>query len=228
MIHFNRVTTLCHGQTLFQDISFFLPKASYTCVYGEDGAGKSSLLRMIAGELLPNHGTITVNGMELQHLPADRLPYYRRQIGWVESQPTLLDNLSTSANVRMPLEIAGLDRPAIRERTAEILELLGLAMMADVPTQRLTADQRWLVLCARATVHRPAVVLIDEPAVAISDATADKQRELTAHLTENGTTTVVVTDPSNIASATNKTGRLELTQGRAFFYEHTSSTESHQ
>ncbi len=228
MIHFNQVTTLLDGQTLFQDISFFLPKASYTYVYGEDGSGKSTLLRMIAGELPPTQGTVTVNGMELHTLPADRLPYYRRQVGWVESQPALLDNLSTAANVRMPLEIAGLDRRGIRERTAEILELLGLTVLADVPANRLNADQRWLVLCARATVHKPAVLLIDEPAMAISDATADRQRELTEHLTENGTTTVVVTDPNNIPAVAANAGRLELTQGRAFFHEHTSSAESHQ
>jgi ABC-type ATPase involved in cell division len=175
MIHFNQVTTLLDGQTLFQDISFFLPKASYTYVYGEDGSGKSTLLRMIAGELPPTQGTVTVNGMELHTLPADRLPYYRRQVGWVESQPALLDNLSTAANVRMPLEIAGLDRRGIRERTAEILELLGLTVLADVPA-----------------------------------------------------TTVVVTDPNNIPAVAANAGRLELTQGRAFFHEHTSSAESHQ
>ncbi len=228
MIHFNQVTVHNNGQALFQDISFFLPKASYTCMYGEDDSGKSTLLRMIAGEVPPDQGNITVNSMELQSLPADRLPYFRRQVGWVESEPVLLENLSTTANVNIPLEIAGLDKRAKKNRTEAVLEQLGLSLLADVAVRRLTTDQRWLVACARAAVHKPAVLLIDEPQSAISEATATRQQELTEHLTLSGTTTVVVTNPATLRLATVNVGRLELTQGRAFYHEYTGTAESHQ
>ena len=178
MIHFDQVSKQFAEQPLFTSVSFFLPKASYTCVYGEAGSGKTTLLKMIAGEVPPDHGTVTVNDMKLNSLPADRVPFMRRQIGWVESQPLLLENLSSAANVSMPLEIIGFDRRATQERTMAMLEQLGLGVIADVAVQRLSDDQRWLIGCVRAAVHKPAVLLIDDPDAAVGNPALTRQRKL--------------------------------------------------
>ena len=228
MIHFSQVSKHFAKQQVFSDVSFFLPKASYTCVYGDAGSGKTTLLNMMAGVVIPERGTVTVNDIELTTLPADRLPYLRRQIGRVESQPLLLENRSTAANVSMPLEIIGFDRAAIRERTTAVLEQLGLAVIADVQVQRLSADQQWLIACARATVHRPAVVLIDEPEVSVSNATLTRQQELTEQLIVDGVSVVVVTEKIPTPPLPTKVGTLQLTTGKALYHEHTLATGSHQ
>ncbi len=228
MIHFNQVSKQFTEQPVFSDISFFLPKASYTCVYGDAGSGKTTLLNMMAGEVIPEHGTVTVNDIELNTLPADRLPYVRRQIGRVESQPLLLENRSTTANVSIPLEIIGFDRAAIRERTTAVLEQLGLAVIADVPVRRLSTDQQWLIACARAAVHRPAVLLIDEPEVTVSNATLTRQQELMERLIVDGVTVVVVTEQLPTQPLPIKVGTLQLTTGKALYDEHTLATGSHQ
>lgn len=211
------------GEELFTDVSFFLSKASYTYVCGNTNTGKTTLLRMISGELFPDSGTLVVNDMELHNLTADQLPFLRRQIGFIESNPLLLDNRSVADNIRLPLEIAGFDRRAMRERMTGALDEFGLAVIEDVQVSSLTFDQRWLVTCARATIHRPVVLLIDEPAATISKATAERLQEKSEQMATEGTTVLACrTEPPEAADT------LLLEQGMALHNEFTAATGSHQ
>lgn len=217
MIHATQVTRQVGGRELFTDVSFFLPAGSYTYLAGESGSGKTVLLEMIAGIQRPDSGSLVVNDIDMIGMTADRLPYIRRQLGFVESTALLLQNRNVAENVRMPLDIAGFDRRASDERVSQKLDELGLTPIANIAVQRLSDDQRWLVACARATVHRPGLLLIDEPATGISDAATQRQRELVHQLHLEGTT---VLSTGAEYSCDQRTLRLELQQGRSFVDEY--------
>ncbi len=215
MIYANQITRHTGEHELFSDVSFFLPSGSYTYLTGASGTGKTTLLDIIAGYQKPDSGNLVVNDVDMLNVAAEQLPFVRREIGYVESTPSLLENRSTNENVRMPLEIAGFNRRACAERTAATLDALGLSVIAEVPVQRLTTDQRWLVACARAIVHRPKLVLLDEPAD-VGEAAIMRQIELTQDLAGGGATVLCV-QPRAIADPSAHS--IELKQGRAFVNE---------
>ncbi len=218
MIYANQITRQTGERVLFSDLSFFLPAGSYTCVMGASGSGKTVLLEMIAGRQKPDSGSLVVNKIDMLEITAERLPYVRREIGFVESTPTLLENRSAVENIRLPLDIAGFDRRAATERVTETLDELGLTVIGDVPVQRLTNDQRWLVTCARATVHRPAVLLVDEP-IDVSEATLQRQQHATERLLANGAT---VLSAMSAAGGRPPDISIEIKQGRSFINEQLS------
>lgn len=216
MIHANQIAMHIGEQPLFSDVSFFLPAGSYTCLTGVSGSGKTILLDMIAGKRKPDSGSLVVNDVDILTVAADRLPFLRREIGLVESSPTLLENRNVVENVQMPLQIAGFNKRATAERSSQTLEELGLTVIADIPLQRLSSDQRWLVACARAIVHHPKLVLLDQPTDA-SDAVIQRKVELAKRLSEQGTTVLAVEDTPE---AGHSIQTIELKQGRSFFHAH--------
>lgn len=219
MIYANQVSKQIGQQQLLTDVSFFLPAGSYTYLSGVTGSGKTTLLEMIAGSQRPDSGSLVVNEVDMMEVAAERLPFVRRQVGFIASSPSLMENRTAAENVRMRLEIAGFNKQATQERTAATLEQLGLTIIADIAVQKLSADQRWLVSCARAIANKPALVLMDEPP-GVSEAAMQRQTDLTQHLSEQGTTVVCV---GTAPTANEVDRRIELKQGRAFVDEHKSA-----
>ncbi|MEM7257148.1 MAG: ATP-binding cassette domain-containing protein [Pseudomonadota bacterium] len=216
MIHATQITKRTGDYQLFSDVSFFLPAGSYTSLSGASGSGKTMLLDMIAGKRKPDSGSLIVNGVNMLEAAADRLPFLRREIGLVGSSPALLENRSVVDNVRMPLQIAGFNKRATRERAAQTLEELGLTVIADLPLPRLNIDQRWLVACAIAIVHHPKLVLFDQPA-GVGDAVRKRIVDVALRLSGQGTTVLSVADT---AEACHSMSTIELKQGRSFLHEH--------
>ncbi len=160
MIHFNRVHKYHQTQPLLYDFSLFLAKGSYTCI-DTDSTTATAIQRMIMAYEKPDNGDLTVDGISIADIPNARIPYLRRQIGLIESKPLLLENRSIRDNIEMPLRILELSTKAITDRVNETLNQSGLTEVADKPAKHLDEPTRRLVACARATVHRPCIVLAD-------------------------------------------------------------------
>lgn len=190
MIQFSQVSKTLHDVELFKNISLFLPKASYTFIGGCNGSGKTTLLRMIMAYEKPDAGVLVVDDIDIATLPDKRVPFLRRQIGLVETMPLMLENRTVAENIAVPMQIAGFDNKTLKERVTLSLDELGLKTITDVPVQRLDQDQRRLVACARATVHRPQILLVDTPNGQLRDSTAFTQAELLQRMLNNRTTIV--------------------------------------
>lgn len=167
-------------------------------VVGPSGCGKSTLLGVLAGLATPTSGTVTIGSTEITALsePA-RVAFRKGAIGVVYQADNLLPFLSVTENVRLQLALCG-DDDDPEWRTHEVLERLGLGALGDRLPDELSGGQRQRAAVARAIVHRPALILADEPTGALDEANAAAViRLLTdAHRTLGATVVLVTHDPS--------------------------------
>ena len=141
------------------DVSFTAPDGEITGLLGPNGAGKTTLLRMLATLVVPDAGTATVDGLDVTR---DRNAV-RRRIGVLSDARGLYARLSARENVRYYGALHGLSGPALDARVDSLLHTLGIAAIADRPAQGYSQGERMKVAIARALVHDPAAILLDEP-----------------------------------------------------------------
>ena len=131
---------------------------------GESGVGKSTLLNVIAGLETPDTGSVSFNGVNLAGLADGQMTKFRReQMGFVFQAFHVLPYLSVAQNVELPLSLLGTDSAVSRDRVTEMLQAVGLAERGDSMPRELSGGELQRVAIARALVHRPRLVLADEP-----------------------------------------------------------------
>jgi ABC-2 type transport system ATP-binding protein len=170
-----------------RDATFAVPPGSVTALIGPNGAGKTTLLLMLASLLAPDTGTITIAG----HDPVTDPKSVRAAMGWM---PDVLGSWP-SLSVRASLEVTGrmyrMTRTAATARTNELIGLTGLESLADRPSRVLSRGQKQRLSLARALVHSPSVLLLDEPASGLDPAARVALRELVRRLAGEGTAILV-------------------------------------
>jgi putative ABC transport system ATP-binding protein len=162
------------SRDVFADVNLDLRPGDYVAVMGESGVGKSTLLNLAAGLDLPDRGAVVVDGVDLAALDDDaRTMLRRRRMGFVFQAFHVLPYLSVAENVALPLLLAGIARDAIAREVAAMLAAVGLAARAGSRPRELSGGELQRVAIARALVHRPALVLADEPTGNLDPDTAD-------------------------------------------------------
>jgi putative ABC transport system ATP-binding protein len=158
---------------IFERLQLTLAAGEYLAVMGESGVGKSTLLNLLAGLDDPSGGRIWLDGQELGALSDDeRTLLRRRSVGFVFQAFHVLPYLSVSQNVALPLELLGIAERERNARTAEMLGAVGLAAAASRYPRELSGGEVQRVAIARALVHRPRLVLADEPTGNLDPRTA--------------------------------------------------------
>jgi putative ABC transport system ATP-binding protein len=149
---------------IFEGVNLELRQGEYLAVMGESGVGKSTLLNLLAGLDTPDSGRVLLEGIELSTLDDDAATLLRRRaIGFVFQAFHVLPYLSVEQNVALPLDLLGITEPERGRRTQEILLAVGLESLAHRRTRELSGGELQRVAIARALVHRPRLVLADEP-----------------------------------------------------------------
>lgn len=181
-----------------------VPGGTSIAIVGPSGSGKSTLLSMLAGLAMPTRGAVSIGATALTALSEPhRIAYRKRAIGVVYQADNLLPFLTASENVRLQLALCG-DTEHAATRTAGLLNQLGLGDLEERLPDQLSGGQRQRVAIARAIVHRPSVVLADEPTGALDDENAAITIALLVDATRQlGSTLVVVTHDPSVA------GRME-------------------
>ncbi len=167
-------------------------------IMGPSGSGKSTLLGVLAGLAQPTIGTVTIGSTEVTSLSESaRIAFRKQAIGVVYQADNLLPFLTIAENVALQLSLCGDDVDANR-RTDDLLARLGLAALAGRLPDELSGGQRQRAAVARAIVHRPALILADEPTGALDDANAELVIALLtdAHRDLASTVVVVTHDPA--------------------------------
>ncbi len=177
-------------------------------ITGPSGSGKTSLLLLLSGLERPASGRIAIDGAELGGMDADTLADLRRdRIGIVFQSFHLLPSLSALDNVALPLQMAG-QRDAHSRATA-LLQRVGLGARQDHYPSQLSGGEQQRVAIARALVHRPRLLLADEPTGNLDDHTGEAIRDLLFELNrEAGTTLVLVTHDPDFAARCDRVLRL--------------------
>ncbi len=193
-------------------VSFTVDAGSSVAVTGPSGCGKSTLLGVLGGLALPTAGTVRVGGEEISSLPERRRSDFRRRhVGFVYQADNLLPFLTVVENVELQLALDGGSHGT--DRPLDLLGRLGLAEQARRLPDHLSGGQRQRAAVARAVVHRPEVILADEPTGSLDAANAAGVVELLLEVQhEVGATLVVVTHDPVAASRMDR--RIGLRDGR--------------
>jgi len=164
MIRLDKVTKLYEGgREALREISLDINPGELIFLTGHSGAGKSTILKLIALVERPTRGQLLVDGRNIGRLPDKEIPAYRRQIGMVFQDHKLLEDRSAFDNVALPLVIAGLARREIDKRVRAALDQVGLLDKDRQPPRALSAGEQQRVGIARAVVCRPRLLIADEP-----------------------------------------------------------------
>jgi putative ABC transport system ATP-binding protein len=149
---------------IFDGINLELRQGEYLAVMGESGVGKSTLLNLLAGLDQPDSGRVLLEGVDLSALDDDAVTLLRRRaVGFVFQAFHVLPYLSVEQNVGLPLDLLGVREPERGRRTALMLEAVGIAPLAGRFARELSGGEVQRVAIARAMVHRPRLLLADEP-----------------------------------------------------------------
>ena len=158
---------------VLRDITLELSRGEYVAITGESGVGKSTLLNLIAGLDEPDQGSIAIDGTAVNALDdLQRTLLRRSRIGFVFQAFHLLPHLSVAHNVALPLALNGLPSDRSATRVAEMLAAVGLSQAAASFPRELSGGEMQRVAIARALVHRPSLVLADEPTGNLDQETA--------------------------------------------------------
>ena len=149
---------------IFDGLDLELRHGEYLAVMGESGVGKTTLLNLLAGLERPDSGRVLLDGVDLSTLDDDAITLLRRRsVGFVFQAFHVLPYLSVEQNVALPLDLLGVPEPERSRRTAEILAAVGLAPLAKRYARELSGGEVQRIAIARALVHRPRLLLADEP-----------------------------------------------------------------
>ncbi|MGF1546653.1 MAG: ABC transporter ATP-binding protein [Thiotrichales bacterium] len=181
---------------------------------GRSGSGKSTLLNLLGGLEVPDHGEVRLRGVALERLDERaRTLLRRREVGFIYQFFNLIPTLTVAENVALPLELNGVAVGERRERVMAALVAVALAARAGSFPDRLSGGEQQRVAIARALVHRPALVLADEPTGNLDAETGNAVlARLDERVREAGTTLVLVTHSREVARHADRV--LVLAQGR--------------
>lgn len=160
-----------NGRFILSDVSLNIPQGAFVALVGPSGVGKSTLLRILGGLLPPTRGRIFAPG---QTEGANGRPLGDLPVGIVFQRDNLMPWRTVYQNVYLPLELRGVDGRSAAPQINEMLDLVGLADAADVYPAQLSGGMAQRVALARALVHRPALLLLDEPFGALDALTRER------------------------------------------------------
>ena len=179
------------GYDALKNISCTMQTGEVVAVTGHSGAGKSTLLKLIAAIERPTRGSIIINGQNTSSLRPAAIPYLRRNFGLVFQDHKLLFERTVFENVLLPLQITGFERRESAKRVRAALDKVGLLDKEKMLPITLSGGEQQRLCIARAIVHRPAILLADEPTGNLDAAYASDIMELFKSFNQVGVTVII-------------------------------------
>jgi putative ABC transport system ATP-binding protein len=195
MLHVRQLAKRYDTEPVFSQVDLDVPPGEFLALVGESGVGKSTLLNCLAGLDVPSEGHVEVLGTPLTTLgERDQALFRRQHLGFVFQAFHVLPHLSVAQNVALPLMLLGEPPAACTTRVHTLLDAVGLGGLGERLPQQLSGGQLQRVAIARALVHRPALILADEPTGNLDPHTAEQVMQVLSEQTRlHGAACVMVT-----------------------------------
>lgn len=214
MIAFQNVTKTYNAHsTALEDVSFQINPGEFISLAGRSGAGKSTIIKLLVGEEKPSRGRVFFGQYEVNKLKNKELPAFRRHIGIVFQDFRLLPTKTAYENVAFALEVSGRPQREIQELVPQVLDMVGLSDKAGNFPHQLSGGEKQRVAIARAMVHRPEVIIADEPTGNLDPFHTWEIINLLQKINQLGTTLILATHDKEIINALEKRV-LTLDHGR--------------
>ena len=210
----NAVSKSYGERAVLHEATFSVAAGERVALTGPSGSGKTTLLNCLGGVDRPDAGTITLLGRRIDELSSDGLARLRReQVGTVFQFFHLLPTLTAAENIELPLQLNGVPPAERSARIAAALARVGLGARADALPAQLSGGEQQRIAIARALIHRPALILADEPTGNLDSANGENILQLLRELTdETQTALVLVTHSAEAAAICHR--QIHLRDGR--------------
>ena len=209
MIQFEKVSKIYPPNSIaVKDISFQVTQGEFVSLVGKSGAGKSTLLELFLREEFPSEGRVLFQGEDVHQIPDSLLPEFRRKVGAVFQDYKLLQNKTAYENVAYVMEVMGAAEEDIVRDVSEVLEIVGLIEQAHHYPAQLSGGEKQRVAIARALIHRPDVIIADEPTGNLDPYHTRDIIGLLVKINELGTTTILATHNKEVI---NRLGKRVIT-----------------
>jgi len=202
-----------NGVQALTDVSLEIPDRDFVFLVGPSGAGKSTFIKLLIRDELPTSGRVFVNGQDVARLRRSEVSHLRRKVSVIFQDYKLLPNKTVFENVAFALEVAGHDRRSIERLVPPTLELVGLRDHADRFPYQLSGGEQQRVAIARAIVHKPSILIADEPTGNLDPATAFETIRLLVKINALGTTMLIATHNRELVDIMRRRV-IELEKGR--------------
>src|SRR3989344_933462 len=213
MIAFQNVYKQYGQMVVLEDINLRINPGEFVSLVGRSGAGKSTLIKLLIGEEKPTRGRVFFGQYEVNKLRDKELPTLRRHIGIVFQDFRLLPNKTAYENVAFALEVAGRLQGEIKELVPQVLDMVGLGDKSRHFPHELSGGEKQRVAIARAMVHRPEVIIADEPTGNLDPIHTWEIIALLQKINQLGTTLILATHDKDVVNSLDKRV-VTLDQGR--------------
>jgi cell division transport system ATP-binding protein len=204
MIAFQNVSKVYGSMTALEDVSFRINPGEFVSIVGRSGAGKSTMIKLLIGEEKPTKGRVFFGQYEVNRLRDKDLPALRRHIGIVFQDFRLLPMKNAYENVAFALEVAGRPQSEIDELVPQVMDMVGLSDKLNNFPHELSGGEKQRVAIARAMVHRPEVIIADEPTGNLDPLNTWDVINILLKINELGTTLVLATHDKEIVNQLEK------------------------
>ncbi|SUI99775.1 Macrolide export ATP-binding/permease protein MacB [Sporosarcina pasteurii] len=183
-------------------LSFNAMEGEFIAVMGPSGSGKTTLLNMIATIDLPTYGGLIIDGVEPDSLSENELALFRRRhLGFVFQDINLLNMLTVEENIVLPLTLDGLPVEEMERRVAELVQKLRLTEIVNNRPDELSGGQAQRTAIGRALIHKPKIILADEPTGNLDSKSAKDVLELLSQVNQDERTTIIMVTHDPIAAS---------------------------
>ncbi|HZK75713.1 MAG TPA: ATP-binding cassette domain-containing protein [Candidatus Kapabacteria bacterium] len=194
------VHTATVDRPILEAFNLRVEKGTLTVLFGAGGTGKTTLFKLLTGELKPDEGSVHVGNWDVAGLPNSHVAEYRRSIGVIFQDVPLLADRTAEGQILLPLELAGMNRARRRERMESIIERFQLQDVRETYPTLLSMGMRQRVAIARAVASEPLVLLADEPAAHLDAASAREIADIFKRENLRGMTILIGTSDEHFAS----------------------------
>jgi cell division transport system ATP-binding protein len=201
MIKLNQLSKIYSRDSIgLRDINLHIDAGEFVSIVGQSGTGKSTLVKILIAEEKPTKGNVVIGDWDITNISSSDVPYLRRQIGVIFQDFKLLNKKTVRENVTFALEVAGESSVRIKSVVPQVLDIVGLADKSHRYPMQLSGGEQQRVAIARSLVHRPKIMIADEPTGNLDSLNTIEIIEILKKINEFGTTVLLATHNREIVN----------------------------